>query len=87
MKTVYLNDGHVVVGERGAVEQVALHVAQVEPGRERDAVGDVAAADLVVFLTGPEEQKRRAIQGAYNPTIESLYKDPEVLAALERGEL
>ena len=28
-----------------------------------------------------EEQKRRAIEGAYNPTVEALYKDPEVLAA------
>jgi trehalose/maltose transport system substrate-binding protein len=40
------------------------------------------AADLVAFLTGAEEQKRRAIQGAYNPTIEALYKDPEVLEAV-----
>jgi trehalose/maltose transport system substrate-binding protein len=40
------------------------------------------AADLVMYLTGSEEQKRRAIQGAYNPTIESLYQDPEVLAAV-----
>jgi trehalose/maltose transport system substrate-binding protein len=40
------------------------------------------AADLVVFLTSAAEQKRRAIQGAYNPTIESLYQDPEVLEAV-----
>ncbi|MBK7985038.1 MAG: ABC transporter substrate-binding protein [Candidatus Competibacteraceae bacterium] len=40
------------------------------------------AADLVMYLTSPEEQKRRAIKGAYNPTIESLYKDQEVLAAV-----
>lgn len=39
------------------------------------------AADLVHYLTSKEEQKRRAIEGSYNPTIESLYKDPEVLAA------
>ncbi|MFO1070457.1 MAG: ABC transporter substrate-binding protein [Geminicoccaceae bacterium] len=41
-----------------------------------------AAADLVSFLTSYDEQKRRAIQGAYNPTIEALYKDQEVLAAV-----
>ncbi len=40
------------------------------------------AADLVVFLTSAAEQKRRAIQGAYNPTIESLYQDAEVLDAV-----
>ncbi|HRE53735.1 MAG TPA: ABC transporter substrate-binding protein [Candidatus Competibacter sp.] len=40
------------------------------------------AADLVMYLTSPEEQKRRAINGAYNPTIESLYKDQEVLKAV-----
>ena len=34
------------------------------------------------YLTSTEEQKRRAIEGSYNPTIESLYKDPEVLAAV-----
>lgn len=39
------------------------------------------AADLVMYLTSEEEQKRRAIKASYNPTIESLYKDPEVLAA------
>lgn len=39
------------------------------------------AADLVMYLTSPAEQKRRAIQGAYNPTIATLYKDPEILAA------
>ena len=40
-----------------------------------------AAIDLVKYLTSPAEQKRRAIAGAYAPTIEALYKDPEVLAA------
>jgi trehalose/maltose transport system substrate-binding protein len=40
------------------------------------------AADLVMYLTSKDEQKRRAIQGSYNPTIASLYKDPDVLAAV-----
>ncbi|WFE71568.1 ABC transporter substrate-binding protein [Halomonas sp. M1] len=39
------------------------------------------AADLVAFLTGEEEQKRRAIQASYNPTIDALYQDQEVLDA------
>lgn len=40
------------------------------------------AADLVRYLTSYEEQKRRAIEGSYNPTIPALYKDDEVLAAV-----
>lgn len=40
------------------------------------------AVDLVRYLTSAEEQKRRAIQGSYNPTIESLYQDQEILAAV-----
>lgn len=39
------------------------------------------AADLVKYLTSPEEQKRRAIQAAHNPSVMALYKDPEVLNA------
>jgi trehalose/maltose transport system substrate-binding protein len=41
-----------------------------------------AAIDLVKYLTSVEEQKRRAIAAAYNPTIEALYKDQEVLTAV-----
>ena len=40
------------------------------------------AADLVAFLAGEEEQKRRAIQASYNPTIDALYQDQEVLEAV-----
>ena len=39
------------------------------------------AADLVLYLTSRAEQKRRAVQGSYNPTIAALYKDPDVLEA------
>jgi trehalose/maltose transport system substrate-binding protein len=39
------------------------------------------AVDLVRYLTSPEEQKRRAIKGSYNPTIAALYQDAEVLEA------
>jgi trehalose/maltose transport system substrate-binding protein len=39
------------------------------------------AADLVRYLTSYAEQKRRAIHGAYNPTMPALYHDKDVLAA------
>lgn len=39
-----------------------------------------AAAAVAVFMTSYEEQKIRAI-ASYNPTIQSLYEDPEVLEA------
>ncbi len=39
------------------------------------------AADLVRYLTSAQEQKRRAIEGSFNPTRPSLYKDPELLRA------
>jgi trehalose/maltose transport system substrate-binding protein len=40
------------------------------------------AADVALFMTSTEIQKMRAIKGAYNPTIPSLYKDPDVLQAV-----
>lgn len=39
------------------------------------------SADLVMYLTSAVVQKDRAIRGSYNPTIATLYKDKEVLAA------
>jgi trehalose/maltose transport system substrate-binding protein len=38
------------------------------------------AADLALYLTGPEEQKRRAVDGGFHPTIASLYEDKDILA-------
>lgn len=40
-----------------------------------------AAISLVKYLTSVQEQRRRAIFHSFNPTIASLYKDPEVLKA------
>jgi trehalose/maltose transport system substrate-binding protein len=39
------------------------------------------AAKLAFFMASEQEQKRRAIEYSLNPTIESLYDDPEVLEA------
>ena len=39
------------------------------------------AIALALFLTSKAEQKRRAIEGSYNPTYPALYKDPKILAA------
>lgn len=40
------------------------------------------AAELVSYLSSAQQQKHRALVGAYNPVIESLYQDPELLAAM-----
>ncbi|MCW4149636.1 ABC transporter substrate-binding protein [Halomonas sp. 18H] len=40
------------------------------------------AADLVAYLTSEQEQKRRAVEASYNPTIDALYQDEEVIEAV-----
>ncbi|MGK7869673.1 ABC transporter substrate-binding protein [Falsiroseomonas sp. E2-1-a20] len=40
-----------------------------------------AAVELVRYLTSQAEQKRRAIAGSFNPTLEPLYRDQEIIAA------
>jgi trehalose/maltose transport system substrate-binding protein len=40
-----------------------------------------AAADLVMYMTGPQVQKARAIGASYNPTITDLYEDKEITSA------
>jgi trehalose/maltose transport system substrate-binding protein len=39
------------------------------------------AADVALFLASYDEQKIRAIEGSFNPTIAELYQDEEVLEA------
>lgn len=39
------------------------------------------AARLALYMASAEEQKIRAIEGSFNPTIASLYEDAEVLEA------
>jgi len=77
---------------RGKVGVVALPTGGAE-GKTTGALGGwhlavsrysrhpEEAADLVKFLTSESEQKRRAIDGSYNPTIVALYDDAEVLKA------
>jgi trehalose/maltose transport system substrate-binding protein len=38
------------------------------------------AADLALYLTGPDEQKRRAIEYSVQPTLPRVYEDKDVLA-------
>jgi len=40
-----------------------------------------AAIAFVTYLAGEAEQKRRAVEGSFAPTIKALYDDPDVLAA------
>jgi trehalose/maltose transport system substrate-binding protein len=47
----------------------------------RYSANPAAAADLALFMASAEEQKIRAVEGSLNPTIASLYEDPDVLAA------
>jgi len=39
------------------------------------------AASLVLYMTGAQVQKYRAIKGSFNPTIPALYKDPDIIKA------
>lgn len=41
-----------------------------------------AAADVALFLASYDEQKIRAVEGSYNPTVMALYQDEDVLAAV-----
>jgi trehalose/maltose transport system substrate-binding protein len=36
------------------------------------------AVDLVLYLTGKEEEKRRALKGSFNPSLKSVYDEPEL---------
>jgi trehalose/maltose transport system substrate-binding protein len=36
------------------------------------------AVDLVLYLAGAEEEKRRAIKGSFNPSLKSVYNEPEL---------
>ena len=40
------------------------------------------ATDLLRYMVGFEDQKMRAIEGGYNPTVAALYEDADVLAKI-----
>ncbi len=54
-------------GESLAVSKYSAHPAE--------------AASLVMYLTSAKVQKERALRASYNPTIDALYKDPDILKA------
>jgi trehalose/maltose transport system substrate-binding protein len=66
-------------GDSGGVHVGTLGGGQLSVSRYSPRAA--AAAWLVVYLTSPAEQKRRALAGGYNPTIAHLYTDADVLAA------
>jgi trehalose/maltose transport system substrate-binding protein len=66
-------------GDQGA-PSAALGGSQLAVSRYSRA--PEAAIDLVRALTSIDEQKRRAIIGGLNPTVERLYRDPELLAMM-----
>jgi len=39
------------------------------------------ACDLVAWLTGPAEEKRRALSAGFDPSRPALYEDPDLVAA------
>ncbi|WP_161883503.1 ABC transporter substrate-binding protein [Deinococcus alpinitundrae] len=50
-------------------------------GVSKYSKNQAAAISLVRYLSGPAEQKIRAIEGSYNPTLPALYQDKDVLKA------
>jgi trehalose/maltose transport system substrate-binding protein len=68
------------VGAEGAKSSGCMGTAHL--GVSKYTKNKEAAVSLIRFMSGLEEQKRRAIAGAYNPTISALYDDAEVLKAL-----
>ncbi len=36
------------------------------------------AVDLILYLAGAEEEKRRAVKGSFNPSLKSVYNEPEL---------
>lgn len=68
------------VGAQGAKSSGCMGTAHL--GVSKYTKNKEAAVSLIRFMSGLDEQKRRAIAGAYNPTISALYDDAEVLKAL-----
>lgn len=68
------------VGAEGQLSSGCMGTAHM--GVSAYSAHPAEAASLLAHLTGAAEQKRRAIAGAYNPTVSALYDDAEVLEAI-----
>lgn len=53
-------------------------MVNADSGRKEQA----AAWELIRFMTAPSQQKRLALEAGLLPVLESLYEDPEILAAV-----
>lgn len=73
--------GVAVLPKGGANGKNAATLGGWQLGVSAYSKHQAAAIELVRYLTGPEEQKIRAIEGSYNPTIATVYKDQDVLKA------
>ncbi|MCW7540582.1 ABC transporter substrate-binding protein [Aquabacterium sp. A7-Y] len=70
----------VLPGGGGSGRQAATLGGQ-QLAVSRHAAEPALAAELVLHLTGAAVQKERALKASYNPTLNELYRDPEVRAA------
>ena len=68
----------VSAGERHVATLGGWHLAVSRYSQHVDL-----AADLVMYMTSAAVQKRRAIEGGFNPSRPALYRDPDVIAANE----
>lgn len=84
------SDGSLVKGKvgvarlprgEGAEAQAAATLGGQQLAVSRFSAHPVEAVDLVRHLTSAEEQKRRALEGSFNPTRPRLYDDPDLLKA------
>ena len=77
---------------RGQVAMAELPAGDAAGGRRAGVLGGFGLAvakstkvhdlalDLVRWLTGPAEQKRRAAEAGFDPSLPALYDDPELVA-------
>lgn len=65
------------VGGDGQKSSGALGTAYL--GVSKYSAKQEIAADLLRYMVGFEDQKMRAIEGGYNPTVAALYEDADVL--------
>jgi len=73
--------GVTALPKGGTAGQSAATLGGWQLAVSRYAKDPKLAADLINYLTSAEVQKMRAIRGAYNPTIPSLYQDKDITQA------